>query len=218
MRCTECGGEIREVVMPVIMDMPFVGQVVSRPVLHEKCQKCGETMLPREASKALDEAYYAKERQLVEAFPVGDFVPAEGAAEMLGKSRQALHKDSKIRRGFVYRVMIGNSWLYLRRSVEKYREDGDGRFDLTGQTCSAWRTDGASQLRQQASTAGVRVLASRMLDLSTHSPHRVAYILRETSEARTTALRSITGREQSATARTDSQFSGASETEKDLVT
>lgn len=131
MRCMECRkAEYQLVTAPYRSVMPFVGLVETEPVEHEICPECGDIMLPPAAARAADRAFYAREKQLLAARPVGDYITADEAAAILGKTRQALHQDGRVRRGFVYRVRSGRAWLYLRRSVEQYRDTGDGRFDL----------------------------------------------------------------------------------------
>jgi hypothetical protein len=123
--------EYQLVTAPYRSVMPFVGPVETEPVEFERCPDCGDTMLPPAAAKAADRAFYARLEQLLSDRPIGDYITADEAAAILGKTRQALHQDGRVRRGFVYRVRTGRAWMYLRRSVEQYRDTGDGRFDLT---------------------------------------------------------------------------------------
>jgi hypothetical protein len=132
MRCMECQrADMVTVVEPVCMEMPFVGVITTSRTEHERCPVCGETMLPPVAAQAVDDAYYAKQERLLGRFPIDDYVTADVAREILGKSRQAVAKDGRIRRGFVYRIRKGRAWLYLRKSVEQYRDTEDGRFPLS---------------------------------------------------------------------------------------
>ncbi len=41
-----------------------------------------------------------------------------------------MHKNRRIRNGFIFHVRFGEGALYLRRSVEMFRKLGDGRFPL----------------------------------------------------------------------------------------
>ena len=55
---------------------------------------------------------------------------AAAAADLLGVSRQALHKHRRIRKGFIYQTELSGKTVYLRESVELFKKTGDGRFSL----------------------------------------------------------------------------------------
>ena len=72
---------------------------------------------------------------IITAQPIKDFVTATEAAELLGVSRQALHK-----RGgrLIYRTMFGRRWYYLRSSVLLFKDTGDGRHTIYGPQSATW--------------------------------------------------------------------------------
>ena len=111
----------------------FIGAVRVPDVDYEECTQCGDQWLGMEAGKAWDRAVKAREAELIGALPSRDFVSATEAWTMLDMTRQAFHKNGRIRRGFIYSVPDGPSRRrYSRRSVEQFRETGDGRFRLPG--------------------------------------------------------------------------------------
>jgi len=71
-----------------------------------------------------------KQREAIASLSIGEFITSKEAAEILKVSKQAFSKNSKIKRGFIYSVKIGNRNLYHSRSVSLFGERGDGRFPL----------------------------------------------------------------------------------------
>jgi hypothetical protein len=63
--------------------------------------------------------------------PLKEFLLGSEVAKILGCSRQALHKHKRIKRGFIHFVRHNNSIYYLKESVKKYKETGDGRIQLS---------------------------------------------------------------------------------------
>jgi len=57
-------------------------------------------------------------------------VTSSEAARILDISRQALHKNRRIKNGFIFHTRFGNGIVYLRKSVELFKETGDGRYPL----------------------------------------------------------------------------------------
>ena len=69
--------------------------------------------------------------------PITDFVGAKKAASQLGMSRQAIHKHSRIKRGFVYFITIEGKIFYHLESLMLFKETGDGRFNLANKAVSS---------------------------------------------------------------------------------
>jgi hypothetical protein len=130
MRCHECGVGYDELHGLLLMNNSILGPYSIDDVDYRECPQCGERLFPSATIKAIE----ANERKLLEGFlrklPISDYVKATTAAEMLGISRQAIHKHPRIRRGFVFQINHEGCWWYLKKSVEKYIETGDGRFSL----------------------------------------------------------------------------------------
>ncbi len=97
---------------------------------YYKCEGCGSILFPKEAVIKIilkeDEIY----NNLIRKLPVDEFIMPIEAANILGISKQAFHKNKRIKRGFIYFVVIDGRKLYSKKSVIMFREKNDGRFDL----------------------------------------------------------------------------------------
>jgi hypothetical protein len=57
------------------------------------------------------------------------FVPNRKMAPMLGKSRQAIAKDQRIK-NFIYNITTDGKTMYLKESIEQFKASGNGKFSL----------------------------------------------------------------------------------------
>jgi hypothetical protein len=130
MKCGSCGADLIAVAGPLQLSDECVGPYVANVREYLECAVCGEILIPGEAAGVVDAARQRRLEELLLAAPLGDFVTASQAAEMLGVSRQALHKNRRVRNGFIFHVRFGENTLYLRQSVDLFKELGDGRFPL----------------------------------------------------------------------------------------
>ena len=89
---------------------------------------CDEYLYPLETAKVLDKKRNEIMEGLIRRYPIEDFMTATEAAKSLDMSRQALHKNRRIRRGFIYQTKFYGKTVYLKKSVERFKEKGDGRF------------------------------------------------------------------------------------------
>ena len=131
MRCYECGVDYNQIINGNLrMENSILGSYEIDNVDYRECHQCGEKLFPSATIKKIE----TKENELREGFlrklAITDYVRATTAAGMIGISRQAIHKHPKIRRGFIFQIKHEGCWWYLKRSVEKYIETGDGRFAL----------------------------------------------------------------------------------------
>jgi hypothetical protein len=130
MKCRECGGDFQQKFDRFETNDPLVGTISIQGFPYYKCDKNGEILLSNEMSKALDEARNNRIQQLLREYPVSEFISAEETAELLGITKQALHKNRRIRNGFIYQVVFGGVPVYLSQSVIQFMKTGDGRFPL----------------------------------------------------------------------------------------
>jgi hypothetical protein len=130
MKCYECGGNYQKFDDLFEYADPLVGLIQVQGVPYFKCDKNGEILFTIEMSKALDAARNNRIQELLRKYPLEDFIFAAKTAELLGISRQALHKNRRIKHGFIYHTEIDGITVYLVQSVLKFKETGDGRFPL----------------------------------------------------------------------------------------
>jgi len=130
MHCLECGGTYKERTGTYSLVDPYVGDIILDGLLYYKCDKCGHILYSAAMAEEIDLQRSKRIHELLNRFPIGDFISASETASMLDISRQALHKNRRINHGFIYHIKSGPTTFYLKQSVQKYKESGDGRFPL----------------------------------------------------------------------------------------
>ncbi|MBT8360007.1 MAG: hypothetical protein HKP41_17045 [Desulfobacterales bacterium] len=108
-----------------------IGEVLIPLIEFYECRGCHETTLSPEASHELITHVREQERNAIASLSSDDLITAGQAAAILGVSKQAFSKNPKIKKGYVYFTQIGTKKAYFRKSVELFRESGDGRFPIT---------------------------------------------------------------------------------------
>lgn len=134
MRCLKCGGELTKERGSLMVNRDFIGSFTVDNVNYKKCNSCGNIRFPAATAKAIEEKELQIRDSLIGKLHVSEFIGATAAAEILGISRQAMHKHVRIRRGFIYSIKIDNKIFYNKKSVRLFKEKGDGRFQLTTST------------------------------------------------------------------------------------
>lgn len=130
MKCHNCGGNYKRFKGPLRIDDPYVGSFEVNIPEYLKCENCGEYLLPGRWAEEIDRARARKLDELLAAKPLREFITASEAARLLGISRQALHKNRRIKKGFIFYTRFGGGIVYLKKSVELFKETGDGRYPL----------------------------------------------------------------------------------------
>lgn len=130
MRCFDCREKLKEFTGDLTLNNTTIGEFTVENVCHHKCVNCGKLLFSPETLKIIE----VKEEEIKEyrlsQYPIADFIGATEAAAMLNISRQALHRNRRIRRGFIYHMHFGGKIAYLKKSVELFKDKGDGRFIL----------------------------------------------------------------------------------------
>lgn len=131
MRCALCNGNI----VNKTGDLPFESKTLGRlsipDISFEECQSCGDKLLSPQDSDKVVKYVRQKEQEAIENMPIGDFIPANEAAKMLGITKQAFSKRPKIKRGLIFSVAKGTRKLFLKKSVELFKKKGNGKFLLS---------------------------------------------------------------------------------------
>lgn len=130
MKCALCNGDLVNKVGPFPFKCKTLGEVFVPGVEYEECQSCGERLLSFEASNYLSNYVKEQEQIALRMLPAKDLITAIEAAAILGFSKQNFSKTPKIKRGFIYSVVIGGRKFYSRKSTELYKSTSDGRFQL----------------------------------------------------------------------------------------
>jgi hypothetical protein len=131
MRPCECGGVYEKMQGPLEIDDLYVGLLKLESADYYKCPDCKDRIYPLDTARAIENEREKITEEILQAQPLHAFLSAAETAIQLGISRQALHKNKRIRQGFIYRTSLGGLTVYLKKSVDRYREKGDGRFLLS---------------------------------------------------------------------------------------
>ena len=133
MKCGLCNNKLILKRGAVEFDSRSLGKVLVPHLKFYECETCGDKLLsPEESDKAFE--YIAnEENQLIKTFPIGEFITANEAAEILGITKQAFSKNHKIKRGLIYSTKIGDRKYYLEQSVRFFKKNKNGKFQLTEQ-------------------------------------------------------------------------------------
>lgn len=132
MKCTECGGDYKKIKdAKYRVDDAFIGTFTVPDVEFLKCGQCGEVLLPPETLAKIEKEESRVLDGLLQGMPISAFLSSAETADVLGISRQALHKHRRISRGFILQTSFGGNKVYLKESVERFRKKGDGRFKLS---------------------------------------------------------------------------------------
>lgn len=131
MKCDECNGTLNIVTGDFPIEFKSLGEISVPDITYTKCESCGDILLSSDMAQRVSTFKKQKVYELIEQLPVGDFLTVNEAIEILGVTKQAFSKNNKIKRGFIYYVEINKKKLYHNKSVELFKETGDGRFLLS---------------------------------------------------------------------------------------
>lgn len=126
MKCIYCGNDMARKSGVYAGKVSFIGEVTIPNAEWDECEQCHERLFPAVLCQQLDTASAEKKRHLLRTgFVVDDYISVAETIQILGVTRQALHKNTRI-----YWIENCGNRLYLRRSVEQYKATKDGRFNL----------------------------------------------------------------------------------------
>ena len=131
--CFDCGHELRWR-RRYTVDDPYVGRItVHGKYLH--CPNCGSDEVPYETLKLVEEVR-KKKSEWLQWIRVGSpaefdkqYIRTKEAAAILELSYQTVAKSKNIRYA-IYNLSIYGICYWLKESVERYRDTGNGWFPL----------------------------------------------------------------------------------------
>jgi len=130
MKCSECSGEYKITRDALEINDDYMGKFFTDIIDYYKCTSCNDTLLPSKSAKSIEEKRKKILNDILQSFPIKDFVSSTEASDILNISRQALHKHRRIRNGLIFNTSFGGKTVYLRESVLLYKQKEDGRFPL----------------------------------------------------------------------------------------
>ena len=130
MKCRECGGTYRDREDSVFLADRYVREVSLEQLRFSECDTCKSRLFSLETAERIEGERERRLQTVLQSRPLREFVCAADACKILGITRQALSKHRRIRRGFIFQTQFGGKMFYLRESVKRFKETGDGRFAL----------------------------------------------------------------------------------------
>lgn len=131
MLCDLCNGNRSIVIGGLSFKSRPLGTIYVPSIRYSKCRDCGDVSIDFEETKKINAYVEKKESEAIYSLPIGEFISLNEAAVILGKTKQAFSKDSRIKRGFIYYVVVDGRKLYYKKSVEEFKRTGkDGRINI----------------------------------------------------------------------------------------
>ncbi len=130
-KCEYCDGSVTKVKGILPFKSKALGAVTVPEIEQHKCSKCGNTVISLDEADKVTEFIRIKEQEIINNLPACDFISLNQAAERLGITKQAFSKHPRIKRGFIYSIIIDNKKYFYKRSVEAFKETKDGRVSLS---------------------------------------------------------------------------------------
>lgn len=137
-KCEECGGEMQEHRSYKVED-EFLGVffVDASPDEYYHCANCDCDLVAYSLMKRIETAEQERIEQLLLNRVNGsikqykeNLIQNKELVDILGKSRQAIQQDHRIKTLIFHHVEKNGQILYWKESVEQYKRTGDGRFVL----------------------------------------------------------------------------------------
>lgn len=165
-KCFDCDHEL-ELKHGYTIDDPFVGIItVQGEYLH--CPNCGADEVPYETMKMVSEARrLIVDKLLWESIKSSgdfdkDYMKTHELADFLGITRQAI-SQSKTLANCIFNVKVKGEHYWLKKSVELFKETGDGRFRLVSQNndmgahqqTNSWVNPSRKRTRQKKASSSV---------------------------------------------------------------
>ncbi|MDR2213353.1 MAG: hypothetical protein LBE21_06990 [Pseudomonadales bacterium] len=131
MKCQDCGQTLRKAEGDYLAETKELGSVRVPKIRWLQCPLCKGRYLPAGEITKVNNYIKVTVAQYLAACPISQFVSATKAGEILGVTKQAFSKNQRIKHGFIYAYPMDGKQYYLKESVQKFKETGDGRVPLS---------------------------------------------------------------------------------------
>lgn len=138
-KCDDCGGEMKSL-SRYIWEDKYLGtlEVQTEPNEYYYCAECDNERIAYALMKRIERVEQERIEQLL-LYSVNcdikrfkeNLVQNRDLVQLLGKSRQAIQQDGRIKTLIFHFVEPNGQISYWSQSVELFAQKGDGRFDLT---------------------------------------------------------------------------------------
>ncbi|MDD3146045.1 MAG: hypothetical protein PHD82_01975 [Candidatus Riflebacteria bacterium] len=156
MKCYNCKIAFTKKHDSLKMDSKEVGSFEVPDVEFFQCPNCSELLYPKETLLKIEHAEKAEIQRMIAEFPVSAFISSTEACKILDVTKQAFHKNRRIRNGFIFSIDWCGKKLYLKKSVLLFKENGDGRFKLTFESSNLKKQYG----KKQTARLGTRYISN----------------------------------------------------------
>jgi predicted DNA-binding protein (UPF0251 family) len=134
MRCDLCNGTRCKITGSIPFRSKPLGEITVPSIEYYRCRNCGDISIDNNEAIKINNYIQLKENEAISSLPIKDFISQKEACEMLGVSKQAFSKNSRIKRGFIYSVTKDGRKYYYKHSVEEFKRTGkDGRLNICQQ-------------------------------------------------------------------------------------
>lgn len=132
MICEFCGEDSTRKSFGYVAHSPLVGDIFLENIEVTRCDECNETSVDYKSAGLIDKLVKEAEDFAIGRLPIGDFVVAKLAYQILDISKQAFAKDERIKQGFIIQRALDkdSKKLYYVPSVKRYKITRDGRIRL----------------------------------------------------------------------------------------
>ena len=130
LKCEYCGGAIIKTRDKLKFKSKALGDVLVPDIEQSKCAKCNDVLISLDEADKVAKYIKDKEHQTIKLLPFDDMISLNAAAKILGITKQAFSKNSRIKRGFIYSATKDNKKYYYKKSVEAFKITGDGRISI----------------------------------------------------------------------------------------
>ena len=137
-KCMECGGEMRSSDVYHCHD-EFIGDfdVPAGKEEYYRCPECDSEIVEFALMKRIEQVEQERIEQLLLDSVDGNMkrykenlIRNHELVSALGKSRQAIQQDGRIKTLIFHHIAKNGEILYWKKSVDLYKTKGDGRFSL----------------------------------------------------------------------------------------
>jgi hypothetical protein len=130
MKCYDCKSNYTKKKGEISLSNNIIGNFEVYNVTYYKCPDCNKLLFPDDTAVKIEKKEREIKLKFLNQLPVQDFISASQAAYLLNITKQALHKNVRIKNGFIYSIGLDGKKLYNKKSALLFKEKGDGRFLL----------------------------------------------------------------------------------------
>lgn len=131
MRCYECKVKLEKKYGQLDLNRKGIGDFKVNKAHYFICPSCQATSFPVETIVLIEKEENKIKNEMLGRHPIAEYITSVEACEILNISKQAFHKNKRIKKGFIYSFNCKGKKLYLKKSVLLFKKNGDGRFSLS---------------------------------------------------------------------------------------